>query len=154
MRSSSRGCCCAVAGATRTRLGCARFSGGPIDLGAPDEERRFPPWGRAARRRRRWQRGQDEAGRPVETAAPVDVVGSLELNQRQREIFDDVVGKARGRLGAPALADALAAVGREPFARDEVEALVGRGELADDLEHLHFSLTPEQRARLRAVASA
>ena len=45
-------------------LGCARFSGGPIDLGAPDEERRFPPWGRAARRRRRWQRGQDEAGSP------------------------------------------------------------------------------------------
>jgi hypothetical protein len=27
-------------------------------------------------------------------------------------------------------------------------------ELADDLEHLHHSLLPEQRAKLRAVTSA
>ena len=135
--------------------GCGRFRGGPIDLGAPDEERRFGGrlGRRFGRRWQRWQRHQEESLAPVK-AAPIDVAGSLELNQRQREIFDEALGKARGRLDAPALAEALAVVGREPFARDEVEALVGPGELADDLEHLHFSLTTEQRARLRNVASA
>lgn len=87
-------------------------------------------------------------------APPVDLVGSLELNQRQRELFDDVVAKAKAKLGASELADALAIVGQEPLERDSLESLVGKGELADDLEHLHFSLTPEQRAKLRAVASA
>ena len=124
--------------------GCARFGGGPIDLGAPDVERRFG-W----RSRRRW-RSDVRAAAP----APIDVAGSLELNQRQREIFDDVVGKAKTKLGAPALADALAIVGREPFEREAVESLVGSGELADDLEQLHFSLTPEQRTKLRTVAGA
>ncbi len=124
--------------------GCARFRGGPIDLGAPDVERRFG-W----RARRRWRADMRAAA-----AAPVDVAGSLELNQRQREIFDEALGKAKAKLGAPELAEALAIVGREPFERDAVESLVGKGELADDLEQLHFSLTPEQRGKLRAVASA
>jgi hypothetical protein len=131
--------------------GCARFRGGPIDLGAPDVERRFGR--RFGRRWQRWGRGYDE-GRAAAAVAPIDVAGSLELNQRQREIFDDVVGKAKTRLGAPELAEALAIVGREPFEREAVELLVGKGELADDLEQLHFSLTPEQRGKLRAVASA
>ncbi|MCA1665573.1 MAG: hypothetical protein LC659_15120, partial [Myxococcales bacterium] len=87
-------------------------------------------------------------------AAPVDLVGSLELNQRQRELFDDVVAKAKAKLGAAQLADALAIVGQEPLERDSLELAVGKGELADDLEHLHFSLTPEQRAKLRTVAGA
>lgn len=128
--------------------GCGR-RGGPIDLGAPDEAPRGGRLGRRFGRRLggRWQRAQT-------AAAPVDVVGSLELNQRQRELFDDVVAKAKARLGAAELADALAAVAEEPFARESVESLVGKGELADDLEHLHFSLTPEQRARLRDVAGA
>jgi hypothetical protein len=140
--------------------GCGRrFRGGPIDLGAPDgagdERRRFPPWGRHARRFRRWQRWQDEAQAQVQVKVPsVDVAGSLEMNQRQREIFDDVVGKAKVKLAAPELAEAFAIIGREPFEREAVEFLVGKGELADDLEHLHFSLTPEQRAKLRSVASA
>jgi len=123
--------------------GCARFRGVPIDLGAPDVERRFG-W----RSRRRWRADMRAA------AAPVDLAGSLELNQRQREIFDDVVAKAKTKLGAPELAEALAIVGREPFEREAVESLVGKGELADDLEQLHFSLTPEQRGKLRTVASA
>lgn len=123
--------------------GCARFGGGPIDLGAPDVERRFG-W----RSRRRWRADMRAA------APPVDLAGSLELNQRQREIFDEVVAKAKTKLGAPELAETLAIVGREPFEREAVESLVGKGELADDLEQLHFSLTPEQRSKLRAVASA
>jgi len=133
--------------------GCGRFRGGPIDLGAPDVER----GGRFGRRfGRRWQRRQRDAqdARAMVKAPPVDVVGSLELNQRQRELFDDVVAKAKAKLGAAQLADALAVVGQEPLERDSLELLVGKGELADDLEHLHFSLTPEQRAKLRAVASA
>ena len=125
--------------------GCGRFRGGPIDLGAPDAERRFG-W----RSRRRWRADM----RAAAVSPPVDLAGSLELNQRQREIFDDALGKAKTKLGAPALAEALAVVGREPFERAAIEALVGPGELADDLEHLHFSLTPEQRAKLRTVASA
>src|SRR5690242_15400133 len=77
--------------------GCGRrFRGGPIDLGAPDREPRFPPWGRGARFRR-WQRWQNESQQAQVTPA-VDVAGSLELNQRQREIFDDVVGKAKTKL--------------------------------------------------------
>jgi hypothetical protein len=134
--------------------GCGRhFRGGPIDLGAPDVDR----GGRFGRRfGRRWQRWQSERqdARAMVKAPPVDVVGSLELNQRQRELFDEVVAKAKARLGASELADALAVVGQEPLERDSLESLVGKGELADDLEHLHFSLTAEQRAKLRAVASA
>ncbi len=132
--------------------GCGRFRGGPIDLGAPDEERRFGRFG--GRFGRRWRRWQDEVRAPASAAPPVDVAGSLELNQRQREIFDDVITRAKTKLAAPELAEALAIIGREPYERDAVEFLVGKGELADDLEQLHFSLTPEQRARLRAVASA
>ena len=48
----------------------------------------------------------------------------------------------------------LSIIARDPFERDAVEFLVGKGELADDLEHLHFSLTAEQRGKLRTVASA
>ena len=136
--------------------GCGRrFRGGPIDLGAPDEERRFG--GRFGRRfGRRWQRWQRAEGNgdAVVKAPPVDVVGSLELNQRQRELFEEVVGKAKGKLAVPELAEALGILGREPFDRDALEFLVGKGDLADDLEHLHFSLTAEQRAKLRTVASA
>ena len=137
--------------------GCGRrFRGGTIDLGAPDERgHHFPPWGRAARRWRRWQRWQDEGAGRAEVKVPaVDVPGSLELNQRQRELFDEVVAKAKSKLAAAELAEAFAIIGREPFERDAVEFLVGKGELADDLEHLHFSLTAEQRATLRDVASA
>jgi len=131
-----------------------RFYGRTIDLGAPDPEPRFPPWGRAARRWRRWQRDEVRRNEAIAPRPPVDVVGSLELNQRQREIFDDTVTKAKARLAVAELAEALSLVGREPYDREAVEFLVGKGELADDLEQLHFSLTAEQRARLRAVASA
>ena len=136
--------------------GCGRrFRGGPMVLGGLDEERRhFPPWGRAARRWRRWQRWQDEGSAEAKATPTVDVAGSLELNQRQREIFDEVVVKAKTKLAAPELAEAFSILGREPFEREAVEFLVGKGELADDLEHLHFSLTAEQRAKLRTVASA
>jgi hypothetical protein len=135
--------------------GCGRFRGGPIDLGAPDEERRGGRFGRHfGRRWQRWQRWQDNARGEARAAAPVDVVGSLELNQRQRELFDEALAKAKVKLAAPELAEALAIIGRVPFDREAVEFLAGKGELADDLEHLHFSLTPEQRAKLRTVASA
>lgn len=136
--------------------GCGARFGGPIDLGAPDRDaRRFPPWARS-RRWRRWQERHavDAGGDAPSAAAPVDVVGALELNQRQRELYDEAIGKARAKLAVPELAEALALVGREPYDREAVEFLVGKSELADDLEHLHFSLTPEQRAKLRAVASA
>ncbi len=135
--------------------GYARF-GGPIDLGAPDvDERRFPPWARS-RRFRRWQERQArDAGGNVTAAAPVvDVPGELELNQRQRELYDEAVARAKASVGVAQLAEALAIVGREPFDRAALEFLVGKGEVADDLEHLHFSLTAEQRAKLRTVASA
>ncbi|HWE27401.1 MAG TPA: hypothetical protein VHB97_05330, partial [Polyangia bacterium] len=72
--------------------GCGRFRGGPIDLGAPDEERRGGRFGRHfGRRWQRWQRWQDNARGEARAAAPVDVVGSLELNQRQRELFDEAL---------------------------------------------------------------
>ena len=132
----------------------ARFRGGPIDLGAPDGERRFPLWSSL----RRVAGSGGSAARMNRSAQVrrrrVDVAARCEMNQRQREIFDDVVGKAKTKLQAPELAEALGIIGREPFEREAVEFLVGKGELADDLEHLHFSLTPEQRAKLRNVASA
>jgi len=133
--------------------GCGRRfrGGGPIDLGAPDQEGRHGR--RFGRRWQRWGQFRDEARAEVKVPA-VDVAGSLEMNQRQREIFDDVVTKAKTKLPAPELAEALGIIAREPFEREAVEFLVGKGELADDLEHLHFSLTPEQRAKLRSVASA
>jgi hypothetical protein len=133
----------AFAGGCGGRFG--RFSRGPMDLGAPDRERHFGRWGR------RWGRfaPNDDAAR-----APVDVKGSLELNARQKELYDEVVGKAKASLGAESLAEALAAVGREPYDRAEVETIVQKQELVYDLEHLHHSLTPEQRAKLRQVTSA
>jgi hypothetical protein len=132
--------------------GCHRRFGRPIDLGAPDEEPRFPPWGRRARAWRRWQERNEAMVKAPQPA--VDVVGSLELNQRQRELYDEAIDKAKAKLAVAELAEALALVGRDPYDRDAVEFLVGKGELADDLEHLHFSLTAEQRAKLRAVVSA
>jgi hypothetical protein len=136
--------------------GCGhhRFRGGPIDLGAPDASRPFGRFGRRWQRWQRWQQEQQERAEVVVKAPTLDVAGSLELNQRQRELFDEVVGKAKGKLAVAELAEALAILGREPFDREALEFLVGKGELADDLEHLHFSLTAEQRTKLRSVASA
>jgi hypothetical protein len=135
--------------------GCGRFGDGPIDLGAPDSrgapdlERRFGRFGR------RWQRWQRHARAEVASAPPpANLAGSLELNQRQRELFDEVLDKAKRTLHAPELAEALGLLGREPFDRPALEFLVGHGELADDLEQLHFSLTTEQRGKLRTVAGA
>lgn len=139
--------------------GCGRFAG-PLDLGAPDGGRRgdmFPPWGRRARHFRRWARWQADANQrqpPPQPRAPIDLVGALELNQRQRELYDDVLAKARQTLRAGDLAEALALAGREPFDRQALGFLVGGEELVDDFEHLHHSLTAEQRARLREVTSA
>lgn len=125
--------------------GMRRFHrGGPIDLGAPERHRHFGRWGR---RWRNW-------GEDFEARKPVDVKGSLELNQRQQELYDEVVARAKASLDVESLAEAIAAVGKEPFDRAEVEAIVHKVELVDDLEHLHHSLTPEQRARLRQVTAA
>ena len=125
--------------------GMRRFHrGGPMDLGAPDRHRHFGRWGR------RWRNWGDEFA----ARQPIDVAGSLELNARQKEIYDEAIAKAKASLGVEPLAEALAAVGKEPFDRAEVEAIVQKPELVDELEHLHHSLTPEQRARLRAVTSA
>ena len=147
---------CAVAGGTRTAAVVVRrrFRGGPIDLGAPDVERAAvasvvawrrwqtvaAPWRRRrgavvkapARRRGRLARAQSAAARTVRRRR-----GQGEGEARRRS------WPRRSRI-----------IAREPFEREALEFLVGKGELADDLEHLHFSLTPEQRAKLRAVASA
>lgn len=139
--------------------GCGRrFAGGrrgfPIDLSAPDgrdDGHRFddlPRRGRADWGWQGWQR-TGAAARPA-----VDVSGALELNPRQKELYDQVVGKARKTVPAAALAEALIAVGREPFGRDAIEVLVGPGELADDFEQLHHSLTAEQREKLREVTAS
>jgi hypothetical protein len=138
--------------------GCGRLRGrrGPIDLGAPDDDDDSPGARferRAARWTQRWERGQ-RIVTPPPAPPVVDVAGALELNPRQRTLFDDVVAKAKGSLPAATLAEVLAAVGREPFQRDKVEDIVGPGDLADDLLQLHHSLTAEQRARLREVTSA
>jgi hypothetical protein len=128
--------------------GCGRRFGrfgGPIDLGAPDAHHRR---GRHFRR----HFGQSEAMTPP--SPPVNVAGSLELNQRQQEIYEEVVAKAKGALPVVSLAEALGIVGREPFDRPALDFLVGSEELVDDFEHLHHSLTAEQRAKLRAVAGA
>ncbi len=133
--------------------GCGGRCGGPYDLGAPDRDGRDGRSGRWGRHRhfarwvRRWQ-GAVPTPRP-----PVDFGATLELNDRQKELFDDVLAKAKGALPAGEVAETLSLLAREPFDRDAVELLVGRGELADDLEQLHHSLTPEQRGRLRDVTA-
>jgi hypothetical protein len=126
--------------------------GYPIDLGAPDEDD-HPHFARWARR---WRRDEMQKARPEQPIQPpvVDVPGALELNQRQRELYDEVVDKARTAIPVESLAEALAIVGREPFDRSALGFLVANGELVDDFEHLHHSLTAEQRAKLRTVASA
>ena len=149
--------------------GCHRrrnFRRGPIDLGAPDDD--FPP--RGGRFRRSWQRWQREADAPnlrrdVAAGASIvarstarsprqDVAGALELNQRQQQLFDEVMERARNWVEPSNLADALAAVGHEPFDRARVETLVGSIEISDDFEHFHHSLTAEQRAKLREVTAS
>ena len=144
-----------------------RFRGGPIDLGAPDDD--FPP--RGGRFRRSWQRWQREADVPnprrnvasggaatvvrsTARAPRQDVAGALELNQRQQQLFDEVMERARNWVEPANLADALAAVGQEPFDRAQVETLVGSVEISDDFEHFHHSLTAEQRAKLREVTAS
>ena len=143
-----------------------RFRGGPIDLGAPDED--FLP--RGDRFRRSWQRWQRDAEVPNlrrtvagesvrqvrSTARPPrqDVAGALELNQRQQQLFEEVMERARNWVEPANLADALAVVGHEPFDRARVETLVGSVEISDDFEHFHHSLTAEQRAKLREVTAS
>jgi hypothetical protein len=131
--------------------GCRRF-GGPIDLGAPDRPARYGELPRFFRRGWRWQPWQP--GSAAARAPAVDVATALELNGRQKELYDDVMARAKLRVSAAALAEVLIAVGREPFGRDAVELLVGPGDLADDFEQLHHSLTPEQREKLCQVTGA
>jgi hypothetical protein len=140
--------------------GCGSWRhGGPVDLGAPDG---FDAWDRHGRHHRqfarwarRWRREEAFApATPPVATRTVDVVGALELNQRQREIYDEVIVSAKTRLAAPELAEALSILAREPFDRPALEFLVGKSELADDFEHLHHSLTAEQRAKLRDVTTA
>jgi hypothetical protein len=131
--------------------GCGRFrrrAFQPIDLSAPD---RFEELPRTTRREWRWQPWERNgaAARPA-----LDVPSALELNERQKELYDQVMLKAAKHVPAAALAEALIAVGREPFGRDAIELLVGPGELADDFEQLHHSLTSEQRQKLREVTAA
>jgi hypothetical protein len=143
-------------GGRRFRRRWGRQGGGPIDLGAPDPYRRVSEtvgfdsygWGW-----QKWQRRGPAAAAAAlpRAAAPVGVPAALELSARQKALYDEVMLKARPRLPAHGLAEALIAVGREPFGRDAIEVLVGRGELADDFEQLHHSLTPEQREKLRQV---
>src|SRR5262249_36872309 len=118
-------------------------------LGAPDQPGFY---GRRHGHFRRWQMRMSEPAPPVPPR--VDVVGSLELNQRQREIYDDVVARANGQLAAPELAEALSILGREPFDRAAPDSPHGRGDLADAFEPLPHTFTPGQRAKLRDVASA
>lgn len=158
--------------------GCARrrhHNFGPIDLGAPDDDDGGSGHGsRFHRKWERWQRNLDFAAAtvaplarpPRATSAGVtsvsgfaraprtDVASALELNQRQQEIYEEVMGRARNWVEPTNLAEALAAVGREPYDRAEVESLVGSVEISDDFEHFHHSLTAEQRAKLREVTSA
>jgi hypothetical protein len=138
-------------GGRRFRRRFARL-GYPIDLGAPDEEA-HPHFARWARR---WRRDEMQRAETEQIMKPpvVDVPGALELNQRQRELYEEVVDKAKTALPVESLAEALAIVGREPFDRAALGFLVANGELVDDFEHLHHSLTTEQRAKLRSVASA
>jgi hypothetical protein len=129
--------------------GCHGRFGGPIVLGGLDEE--FG--GRWLRRRARARFGRFVPETQL-VRRPVDFGAALELSARQKELFDDVLAKARQALPPSTLAELLATVAREPFTREAVEFLVGPGELADDLEQLHHSLTTEQRAKLREVTAA
>jgi len=81
----------------------------------------------------------------------------LELNQRQREEVDEVMATIEGAIGRErldgltAIFPALAAIVEEPFAAERVRAALGpdaSGPVVDALEHLHYVLTPEQRALL------
>jgi hypothetical protein len=157
--------------------GCARRrQRGPIDLGAPDDDDGGP--GRGSRFHRKWERWQRNVDFAAATVAPLarppratsagisgsvsgfgraprtDVASALELNQRQQEIYDEVMGRARNWVEPANLAEALAAVAREPYDRAEVESLVGSVDISDDFEHFHHSLTAEQREKLRQVTSA
>lgn len=159
--------------------GCSRRRNrGPIDLGAPDDDDLRGRWRRGGGRFgrgddhgfRRWQRDLRDLGdvdakataassvgraaRTINRATPrTDVAGALELNQRQQQLFDEIMERARNWVEPANLADALAAVGHEPFDRAEVETLVGSVEISDDFEHFHHSLTAEQRAKLREVTA-
>ncbi len=136
-------------------FGRRRWRHVPVDLGAPDEEwHARQHMRRASRWAQRWEHGQRVTA-PVPAAPPVtDLSRSLDLNARQRALFEDIVAKANGSVAKSVLAQALAEVAREPFAIEDVEVLDGRGDLADDLLQLHHSLTPEQRARLREATGA
>jgi hypothetical protein len=94
-----------------------------------------------------WTRGN--GGTAVAPAPAIDFAALLELNPRQREIFEEVT--RRTSLRPAELAEAMSIVGREPFDRRALEFLTGEAELVDELEYLHDSLTAEQRARLRGA---
>lgn len=137
---------------------CGRRLRGPIDLGAPDADdgERLSKWERrAARWQARMQARMNDRldrfnARAQQPAAPakIDFAAALELNPRQRTLFDDVVVKASSHAR-----EALSLVAAEPFDRGAAEDLVGPGDLADDLLQLHHSLTPEQRGKLRGLAN-
>ena len=99
---------------------------------------------------RRWREFEAPPGAERRTA-PVDLTASLELNGRQKALYDEVITRAKPSLSAAELADVLHAVAQEPFDRGAVEQRVSDRELVDDIEQLHDSLTPEQREKLRAL---
>ncbi len=105
---------------------------------------------------RHWRRGRGLARwtAPAPAVQLATLIGSLELNARQKEEFDEVLATVRNAVGVekidawPGLGKALRVAGTEPFDRAELAELPE--DAVDGLEHLHNILTPEQRERLAA----
>jgi hypothetical protein len=133
--------------------------------GAGGGEERWGGW-RGWRNRRNFGGGEQA---PAPTVKLSEVLGALELNQRQKEEADGVFDTIRTALGGrrftrwESLGEVLGAIGSEPFDRAAVElavdaegrALAGlKKEIVDGVEHLHDILTVEQRGTLREKMGA
>jgi hypothetical protein len=137
-------------------------------LGGLDEGPPFPSWSERrwarrrdsrrstdARTRSQPGRGPEPGRRPGNDIAESLALNTrqLELNTRQKELFDEVVNKLEEKLSGGSIDAVLRAVANEPLDRGAIEELAGTGELADDLEQLHYSLTAEQRAKLQQLTA-
>jgi len=122
--------------------------------------------------RHAWRRGYDDYEAPrgfhVPRRPSMWLARELSLDEVQQGEVEKIWRTARGALGRfgfarlQLLGQLAAALGDEIFDRARVDAILGqsgplasvRQEIADGLERLHLTLSPEQRERLRDLAGA
>ena len=149
-----------VGGALVAKLMLRRRFGGGCGQGGGCGEGGFGRHG-FGRGFRGWRRGGEGVELADSREGIARLLGTLELNARQREETDELLTRLVGAgVRGDRLRAVLATAGAETFEPILAEEALGFADLGprakdvlDGVEHLHNILTPEQREKLRTIAS-